>query len=244
MSAATTVATATAVESTATAAMETATHAATVEPTGAAVEAASTTTEATAANSVAVVAAYASTAEAAIRVTDCSTAVTYAAAIAIAPSIAVSTSVAITPAVETAMPVAAATVESMTPVAVIPRAGADEEPADKPAGTVEAIGRAGVRVVAVIAIRADRGWTVGISGRVIGTVVLTVVAGITVLGLGALRQRQWRGKQSQRKYPSKEFLHINFPHSAALPLPFSGSCGRGYQLFCLMHPAFRTPVPP
>jgi hypothetical protein len=55
-----------------------------------------------------------------------------------------------------------------------------------------------------------------------------------------LRQRQWRGQQSQRKYPSKEFLHINFPHSAALPLTFSGSCGRGSQPFCLMHPTFRT----
>ncbi len=264
MSAATTVATATAMESTThTAAVEATTsattvepttHAATVEPTGAAMEAASsTTTEAAAANRVAVVAAHGSAAESVIRMGDCSTAITYAASIAITMSIPVSVTVAIAMsvavmAVVSGMPVAAAPVAA-TPVAVIPRAGADEEPADKPAGTVEAVRRAGVGIVAVVAIRADRCWTVGVSRtggvsrRVIRTAVLVVVAGITGLGLGALCHRQWRSQQSQRKHPSKESLHINIPHSTALLLTVSGSCGRGSQLFYLIHPAYRTPLP-
>jgi hypothetical protein len=75
-----------------------------------------------------------------------------AASIAIAESPSVAESV---PAIEAAMPVSI-TPPSISPIPAIPRSRADEEPTHKPAWTVEAIGRAGIGIVAVIAVGADR----------------------------------------------------------------------------------------
>ena len=55
--------------------------------------------------------------------------------------------------------VAWAAIETVAVVAVIPRTGADEHATYKPARTVVAIGRAGVRIIAVVTIGADRRWS-------------------------------------------------------------------------------------
>jgi hypothetical protein len=121
----------------------------------------------------------------------------------------ISIAVSVTPAVVSAMPVATVTPIAMTPIAAIPGAGANEESADKPAGTVKAVRRAGIRIVAVVAIRADRCRTVSIA-TVVAAPVAAIVA-LVILSIGALRQRQWCGQQAQREYPSKELLHIASP---------------------------------
>jgi hypothetical protein len=58
----------------------------------------------------------------------------------------------------TVAPSAAAVVavSPSAPVAVIPRPGADEHSTSKPAGPIEAVRRAGVRIIIVISIRAHR----------------------------------------------------------------------------------------
>lgn len=63
-----------------------------------------------------------------------------------------------------AAPIVAVSVVAMTPVvrsvpAVEPGAGADEEAVHEVVRAVEAVGRAGVRIIAVVAIGADRGGT-------------------------------------------------------------------------------------
>lgn len=205
--------------------------ASTVEATASSVEATASTVEAahaaavTASEPIAMESAGAAAAEAAriaaaeavIAVADRSAAIAYSTA-AISMSIPEAASVAITSAIETsaieaAMPVAAATVESMTPIAVVPRPRPDEEAAEEPARAIEAVRCAGIRIISVVAIRADRSRPVIISGTVIRTVVLIVVATIanTHLCLGAWSQRQWRGHEAQREYPSKKLLHIASP---------------------------------
>ena len=53
-----------------------------------------------------------------------------------------------------------ATVEArVSPIAVIPRAGADEDSTDEPFRTVVAVGRAGVRRIVVVAVGANRSWS-------------------------------------------------------------------------------------
>ena len=151
---------ATAVESAATTtAVESTTAAAAVE--GAA------TVEASAAmtgKGVAVIGASATVSACTATIADSAAISVATASITIASTVAVSASVAITPAVETAMPVAAATVESMTPVAVIPRAGADEHTTDKPLRTIVSIRRARIWIGWIVTIgacgcRSHVGWS-------------------------------------------------------------------------------------
>jgi len=53
-----------------------------------------------------------------------------------------------------------ATVETrVSPIAVVPRAGTDEDSADEPVRTVVAVGRAGVRRIVVVAVGANRSWS-------------------------------------------------------------------------------------
>jgi hypothetical protein len=149
-------------------------------------------------------------AEAVIAVTKSATAVSYAAA-----AVAKAASIPKAPSVEAPMEVPSATVESMTPISVVPGAGPDEEAAEEPARAIEAVRRARIRVIPIVAIRAGR--CVAITGTVVRTVALIVVARIVDthanahLCLGAWNQRQWRGHQAQREYPSKEFVHIASP---------------------------------
>lgn len=50
-------------------------------------------------------------------------------------------------------------VSRMTPISVVPRAGADEDSTDEPIRTVVAVWRARVRRIRVIAVGANRSWT-------------------------------------------------------------------------------------
>jgi hypothetical protein len=246
---ATTVTAATAVEAATTATAVESTTATAVEATGtAAVEAAATTVHrakvatVTASKAVATIAARVSATIAVIWVAYRATAIPDSASvvsvpIAIASSVAIAVAIPTSPAasVVAAMPVAATPV-SMSPVAVVPRAGADKEPTDEPAGAIKAVGRAGVWIVVVIAPRTDRGWAVSIA---IATIVIAVVAAVVaraiVLRLGPLGQRQWRGEQAKREYPSENFFHTDFPHSAPfVPLTRMAAAVQGSQRLALV----------
>lgn len=76
------------------------------------------------------------------------------------------TAVSVTTAVIATATVVAMTVVAATPImrpvpAVEPGAGTNEDAVHEVVRAVVAVGRAGVRIVAVVAISADRGWTDG-----------------------------------------------------------------------------------
>ena len=81
-------------------------------------------------------------------------------------AVTITTTTVIAAATIVAMPVVAAsiiaaTVETAAVVAVIPRTSADEDSAGEVVRSVVAVGRAGVRIVAVVTVGADRRWANG-----------------------------------------------------------------------------------
>lgn len=249
---ATAVSTAATVESSTAAAVESTTTAvesstAAVEPTATATESArSATTESTrsaTAESARSAAEAGATMKAAIPATEavigmCDRTPEAYAAVSISPAVTVAASVSITPAVKAVVEVAA-TPEAMTPVAAIPRAGSDKDAAKKPARTVEAVRRAGVGIVAVVSVGANGSWTVVIP--CISLVIILIVVALVILRLGARRQRQWRGQQAKREYPSKELLHIAPPIRPPFQLLTRMAVAvRGCQRLVLYHPTNMT----
>ena len=192
---------ATTVESTHASAVETAAHAPAME------SAYASTMEAAAATSVEAVstAEGSSATETAIRMSDWRSAEAYPGA-----AVTIAATVAITAAIPAAMPIPSAP-PPMTPVAAVPWASADKHAADEPARAVVAIRRAGVRIVTVITIWADRSRTVGIA-RVVSLIVIPAISiARIILGLSGLHERQRRHQKPQCKYPSENFLHNASP---------------------------------
>jgi hypothetical protein len=117
------------------------------------------------------------------------------ASIAYATAVAYTTAIPGSTVVPTAAIVSAATIVATTsPVSVIPRTGADKDPADEPARTVEAIRSACVGIVVVIAP--------GTNGSRISVAVIPVPASDansdTYTYLGVRRSRHQRRGNHQR----------------------------------------------
>ena len=133
-----------------------------------------------------------STTEAVIGMRDRSAAVSYASP-AISISVPIAVAMPISSTVPAAMPDVARAPPSASPIPAVPRAGADEDATDEPAWAVEAIGCAGIWVVAVITIGADRSWTVGVARGVPLIVVpaISIAVALVILSLSALHEREW-----------------------------------------------------
>jgi hypothetical protein len=118
------------------------------------------------------------------------------------------------PVVSTATVVAAAAVvAAATPVTVVPGAGADEETADKPARSIEAIGGACVGIVVVVAPGAD-----GSRIAVAVISVSTITNPDTYTHLGVRRSRHERCGNHQRAEQQKisEKLHFEPPRQGIM----------------------------
>jgi hypothetical protein len=115
--------------------------------------------------------------------------------------------------VSTATIVAAATVVSAaTPITVVPGAGADKEATHKPARSVVAIGRAGIRIIRIVAPGTDR-------SRVSITVVsvsVSIIDADTHTNLSISRSRhQHCGNQRGEQQKISEKLHLNLRAKAS-----------------------------
>jgi hypothetical protein len=121
--------------------------------------------------------------------------------------------------VSTATVVTAATVVSTaTVVTVIPGAGADKEATDEPARAIEAIGRAGVRIIRVVAPGADRSrvpiTVISVSSVTVSSV--TDTDSHTYLGVSRSRHQRCGNYQRSEQQKISEKLHFEPPRQGIM----------------------------
>lgn len=88
------------------------------------------------------------------------------AAVIAATDVAVSTSVSVAGPITIPSTIeGGVAIVAMAPIAVIPGAGADEDAANEVVRAIVAVGSAGVRIITVVAISADRCWSNGDADR-------------------------------------------------------------------------------